>query len=516
MKKFFLFTLVLAFLGMSAKAQNYEFKDIKSASTGGIQAIKNGNEVIGYISVLYLDKVSRKEKKYGIYILDVNLQKTHYQEFILSKREYLIGQAFNMNSFCLAYYDSKKKVINYVIYDLKLKEIGRLASEDYHPSLAQSAASRPDDDKLNLGGLYAVPNKGYIRHSYVKKKGYKASIQMFDNSGEVLWTTGTGFTGKMHESAETHHVDDKLVISTIMNKKSAFSSEMKSFVVAHDINTGEELYRAKSEDKKYQMFPYDISKNQESNELIVCGEYYKTGQNMLKVKSQGFYIQVYDASSGSVKTTSYIDWKKDVAKKLPANKKNGYKDMDVSIHKMLVTKQGKVYAIGEQFKKSANGVGIAANVLMGGNSDVANVQVEIHDIMVFEFDSTLSLENVHVFDKNTSKIWLPKGYGILRGHLLANLLKLEGDFDHCYTSITPERTSFNSVYVDYDRKKESRFTIGIIGLNDQFEVAHDSYELKTKPYLFYVCEAKPGYVAIVEYFKDDDKLTIRLEKSNIE
>ncbi|MDX5321301.1 MAG: hypothetical protein LPK45_09300, partial [Bacteroidota bacterium] len=466
MKKLLALCLSLALFTGIVHAQNYDFNDIKRASTNGIQAIKNGNEVVGYISVIYLDNVSKKEKLYGLTILDINLQKTHYQEIVISKKEYLVGQAFNQKSFCFAFYDHKKKVINYRIYDLKLQEIGLLTCKDFHPSLVQNVASRPDDDKLNMAGLYAVPNQGFIRHGYEKNKGYKASIQMFDNSGEILWSSNTGTKGKMYEGAETYHIDEKVVLSTIMSKKSAFSSETRSYIICHSISSGEELYRIESDDNKYQMFAYDIYMNGDKNEFIACGEYYKTGQNILKVKSQGFFIQVYDANDGKLKKTSLVNWSKDVAKLLPTKAKSGYKDMDVSIHKMLVTADGKVYAIGEQFKKSVNAVGVASQVLTS-NSNVSTVQVEIHDMMVFEFDSDLKLDKVEVYDKNTSKIWLPKGYGLLRGYLLANLLKLEGDFDHCYTSITPDRNNFNSVYVDYDRINmlKGKYMIGIIGLN---------------------------------------------------
>lgn len=517
MKKLCSVLFVLVMLSGMSQAQSYEFNDVKRASTGGIQAIKNGNEVIGYISVIYLDKVSKKEKLYGVSVLDVNLQQTHYKELVLKKREYLVAQSFNTNSFCFAFYDSKEKVMNYVIYDLKLEEIGKFTTEDFHPMVTQTAASLPDDDKLNVGGLFPVANKGYIRHAYTKKKGYKASIQMFDNSGELLWTSGTGVTGKMYEGAETHYVGEKMVISSITSKKSAFSPEMKCYLVAHDLNSGEELYRIQGEDSKYQMFPYDVSYNPATREYVVCGEYYKTGENVLKVKSQGFFIQVYDSEQGKHKKTSLVNWTKDVAKKLPTNKKAGYKDMDVSIHKMFITSDGRVFAVGEQFKKSINAAGVALQ-LMSSDNNVSTVQVEIHDMMAFEFDSNLVLDKVHVVEKNTSKVWLPKGYGLLRGYLLANILKLEGYFDHCYTAITPDRANFNSVYVDYDRENlfKGKYMIGVLGLNEALDFSTDLYEITTKPYLFYVCEAKPGYVAVVEYFKDDNKLTIRLEKSNLE
>lgn len=515
MKKIVASVVMFLLLSSIGQAQNYEFNDVKQASTGGVHAIKNDNEVIGYVSVIYLDKVSNKEKLYGVSLLDNNLQQTHYKEIILKKREFLVAQAFNGTNFCFAFLNTQTKTLDYVIYDLKLEETGRYSTKEVSPTLLQSGSTAKNDDKLSFEGLFAVANKGFICHTYLKAKGYKGSIEMIDNSGELLWKWGTGFVGKMYEGLQTHHVGEKIVLSSVTSKKSAFSPEMKVYLVAHDLSTGEEVYRIQTEDSKLQMFPYDVSYVQGTNEYIVCGEYYKTGENMFKVKSQGFFIQVYDAMDGGQKKTSLVHWTKDVAKKLPTGKKEGYKDMDVSIHKMLITKDGRIFAVGEQFKKAVNAAGVALQ-LMTNNSGVSMVQVEIHDMMVFEFDTSFQLDKVHVVEKNKSNIWLPEGYEFMRGHMLATLLKLDGSFDHCYTSVTPDRSNFNSVYVDYDREKEGKYVVGIVGLNEAHEFSTDQYALTTKPNMFYVCEAKPGYVAIVEYFRKEKRLTIRLEKSNLE
>jgi len=518
MKKLLIALIFLLMAPNFSKAQSYEFDDIKRAGTGAITALKDGNQVLGYLSVVYLDKVSRKEKLYGVTVLDENLQKTHYTEIVLDKKAYLINQAFNQNSFCFAFLNYKKKTIDYVVYDLKLNEIGRLVSEDIHPSDLANGGG-PDDDKLSMGGLKPVANKGYIRQGYVKNKGYKVSFEMFDNSGEVLWKSGTNYKGKMYEIGETHYVGDKIAVSSVVTKKSLLSSEMKAYIIAHDLNSGEEVYRIETSDTKHQMFPYDISYNPVSNEFIVCGEYYKTGENIMKVKSQGFYIQTYEGKEGKLLKSSLINWNKDVAKKMPSKKKSGYKEMDVTIHKMIITENGKIYAVGEQFKKTVSALGVASKVLSRGSGGGASaMQIEIHDLMVFEFDSTAELLEVHVYDKNVSKVLLPQGYGMLRGYLLANLLKLQGDFDHCYTAVSPNRTNFNAVYVDYDRENmfKGKYNVGVIGLNEDKIVSSDLYPITTKPDFFYVREAKPGYVAIVEYFRDDKRLSVRLEKSNIE
>ncbi len=518
MKKLLFMLVMTLSLSQVLSAQNYEFDNVQRASTGGIQAIKDGNEVKGYISVMYLDNVSRKEKLYGISILDANLQQTHYKEITLDKRDYLVSQAFNNNSFCLAFLNSKKKSIDYVIYDLALEETGRLTCEDVNPNDLATAGNAPEDDKLNFSGLNAVPGKGYIRMGYTKAKGYKVSIQMFDNSGEILWSAGTGYTGKMYEAGETMFVGEKITVSSIVSKKSAFTPKMECVLVAHDLNTGDEIYKINASDTKHQMFPYDVSYVAEQQKFIVCGEYYKTGDNMLKVKSQGFYIQEYSSEDGKLLKTSLVNWTRDVARKMPANKKGGFKDMDVSIHKMLITSDGKVYAIGEQFKKSVSALGVASQVLSRGQGGIAAMQVEIHDMMVFEFDTELKLEKVHVFDKETSKIALPQGYSMLRGYLLATILKIYGGFDHCYTSVTNDATNFNSVFVDYNRETMTKgsYKIGVVGRNGEGEVSDDEYKLDTTPSLFYVVPAKPGYVAIVEYFRKESKLTIRLEKVNLD
>ena len=98
-------------------------------------------------------------------------------------------------------------------------------------------------------------------------------------------------------------------------------------------------------------------------------------------------------------------------------------------------------------------------------------------------------------------------------------MKVYGWYDYSYTAVSSDKKQFNTAYVNYDKsikKSEgSKSVIGTISYTKDQKIVTDKIILKTKPTIFWVLQAKPGYVAIFEYFKKEKKATLRLEKLNI-
>ena len=194
--------------------------------------------------------------------------------------------------------------------------------------------------------------------------------------------------------------------------------------------------------------------------------------------------------------------------------------MSIIVHHVISTSDGKFYAIGEQYKKGASASGIAMNMLSaasGGGQAASNVKMVLRDMMVFTFDKDLNVENIEIIEKRKANITLPHGYGMIQKDKLAYMMKTMGWFDYAFTSVSSSRKTFNSVYLNYDRKNEgkNKTTIGNITLNDEGKIEDVKVNLTTDPTWFGAMPSKPGYIAVFEYFKKKKTATLQLKKLDI-
>src|SRR4029079_4696027 len=113
---------------------------------------------------------------------------------------------------------------------------------------------------------------------------------------------------------------------------------------------------------------------------------------------------------------------------------------NVTIHKMVRTADGKVFAIGEQFKKAASALGIASTVLGGGRSSgVSMVKVQLFNMMVFEYGSDFKLSKVHVIEKDKNNVELPSGFEMMPLGSLAYIMKMYGWFNYEFTTMSADK-----------------------------------------------------------------------------
>jgi hypothetical protein len=194
----------------------------------------------------------------------------------------------------------------------------------------------------------------------------------------------------------------------------------------------------------------------------------------------------------------------------------------VFIHKIVKTADGKIFVIGEQYRKTVSGMGVAMNVLAmagGGSSKQSVMKMELYDMLVFEFDNAFKIKDVYIFDKEKTNIQLSQGFTFIDPNLIGYMMKIYGWFDYEYTAVSSDKKQFNTAYINYDKNVKkaegSKYTIGNISYTKDHKLVSDRIILKTKPTIFWVLQAKPGYVAIFEYFKKEKRATLRLEKLNI-
>ena len=101
---------------------------------------------------------------------------------------------------------------------------------------------------------------------------------------------------------------------------------------------------------------------------------------------------------------------------------------------------------------------------------------------------------------------------------MARYIQMTDGFDYAFTVTDPEQDRYFSTYVDYDRSKGSDGKkigsyIGTIAY-DKGSFTVDKLPLQSSSTVYRVLPGKPGNVVILEYFRKEKRLDLRLEKIN--
>ncbi len=522
MKKLVLVIFSLAVFSI-AKSQTKEISGVKKVVLSNVSVIGSKTDVKGYFAFYAMEKSDKGMVNYKLELLNDNLMTTHSIDIKKPKNTFLLEGKFNGSNFCFSFLDYKEKTLSFDIYDLNGKKTGSNLISDVDAQYLQILYMQlQNEDAFISGGLMEIPNQGFICTYAKKGKGMKIFADMIDNKGKRKWTVGSGNVEKSFEQFTLLHANAESIFFTINSKPGALSSELTIELIQVNSSDGKVVSKNKFSDKKNSYITFGVDKDAISNEYIVYGEYYKLVNGKMSFKDkEGFFVKRLD-SKGKELATKDISWSKDLSSKIKVGDKGKLEDgVAIFVHNIIKTKNGKYYAIAEQFNKTVSAGGVALGVLAaagGGSSGVSMSKITISNMMVFELNSDLTLNDVYIFNKNKSNVALPAGAGMVDENTLGMFVKVYGGFDYLYTSTNAANDKFQSVYVNYNRsasKEEGKYTVGFIGLDDSQKIVDAKINLKTKPTSFVVFPSKPGYFVIFEYYKKEKKVSFRMEKADM-
>ncbi|MFM9945850.1 MAG: DUF6770 family protein [Bacteroidia bacterium] len=528
MSKKLVFILAYVFISVtSAVAQTASITDIKKVYLQSARALIENDQVKGYYTFTFMDKANKKENIYVLNIMDNNLEIVYSVELVKDRNFILLESSFNGTTFCFSFINYKKKVVEYMILDNKGETAGTYTTQKLSNSELQYMTTLvTSEDDTYSGGIIAVPGQGFVRYGMEKGNGWRYIMELIDNKGDKVWEATSGNENKKaYEWTSPMYANENTIVTMVNTREKYLSTKnTKVYCVFTDAKTGEEVFKTEPESdgaKKYSYQPIGVSYDVKLNEYFMYGEYFKKGDNVAKDKSEGFYFQNL-SNDGKVNHETFASWTGDIAKVIKVSSKGKMEDgMSVAIHTMVRTSDGKIFAIGEQYKKAVSAGGVALNVLAaaaGGSTDASIMKIELHDIVIFEFDEKLKLDKANIFEKAKTNIQLPKGYEFLSTPMLGFMMKSYGLFDYNFTICSSDKSTFNCAYTNYDKtgkedKAASNYIIGNIAYTGG-KLVSDKIRLEKKPTAFLVMPAKPGYIAIMEYFKKKKTIDLRLEKLN--
>jgi hypothetical protein len=525
MKHRLLLILILLVLHLEGSAQTLSRTNVAKISLRGSGTIFLDDQVKGYYTFYGLEKKDKNNNNYQLSIFDENLREINSITITRPKYYVVVDGAFNGSAFCFLFYDTKSKSVELISYDRTLAQLG---------SFTQNIAK----NKYAIANYSAIAQGGSLAQAYligVKEKGFvyyglthgdlKYQIDFFNNNMKRVWSE-IAVAGKQIEVASEGFQQDHYLGTLITKKKSASSKDIEVDLLVQEAESGRKLFRVPVGTAQFSVTFSDVYYDSAKENFIVFGEYYDKKDKELKAQSLGFICITYDMQ-GNVISEKTNSWAADISRVTPVNEKGRFDGSNTSIlfHDIIRTSDGQFFAVGEQYKKTASGAGVALQALnvfsalltgVYSSNPGSSAQMNIYNLVIFQFNPDFKINKVHIFEKDKNVVLLPSGAGFTSSKQLSFYVKAVGGFDYKYTQESSNKETFVVTYINYDREQGQKSTnmLGSVIYTPEKTFVVDKLKLNRSSSDYFISRAKEGYVLVTEYFKKEKRLDSRLEKLN--
>ncbi|WP_147319848.1 DUF6770 family protein [Chitinophaga silvisoli] len=474
-------------------------------------------QIKGYFYLYQSDKIDRRTNEYTLQIVDENLNKVQDIKFEDTKKLSLLESAYNGSSLAFLFKNEEEKMLQMKVYDLdgKLKfTYSRPYSKKTDGLMAQYETMHTDEG-MNQS-VFNLGDKGYITVLPLRDgRDQTYEVDMYSSDKKKQWTYIPDGDDQKFAMAEYLGTTDSLVILEVIRKNRRMSGSGTAHLVGINPMTKKKVFDIDDEKDKWTFVPSSVLPVAGTGKFIAMGNYFDKDANIAKDASKGLAIYEID-NSGKILNKTYNSWAVDIAKHLPMNTKGKIDNIGyLYIHKMIPTANGKLFIVGEGYKKQASAGGIALTALgamAGGVQNQGVTKVVVTDLVVMEFDGTYKIRDAKVYDKTNNTVVGGPMSDYTSQHTLAMYIKMVGSFDYQFTTGNPDENNFVICYSDWVKSSDYKGeTFNSIRYNGT-KFTQDKIELKSKASRMKVLPAKAGSVMVIEYFKKDKKLEFRLEK----
>jgi hypothetical protein len=445
------------------------------------------------------------------------LNKVKDIKFEDSKKLNLLEAAYNGNSLSFLFKNEDTKMLDMKVYgiDGKLKYTYGRGYDKKTDDLMNRYETMHTDEGTNQN-VYDLGEQGYasilpLRDG--KQRTYE--VDFYSSKEKKQWTYTPFDDEERYANAEFLGNTDSLIILEVFKKSRALSGKMTSHLVGINFITKKKVFDIDDENDSYTFVPSSVVPVKGKNQIMVMGSYFDKDDNIVKDFSKGLAVYAID-SKGKILSKTYNSWGEDFAKYLPLNNKGKIDNVGfLYTHKLIQAPNGKMFVIGEGYKRQANLGGIALTALgaLGGVRTNAGVtKIVVTDMVMMEFNDKYKITGATIYNKsnNTAEASSMSDYN--SQHAIAMYLKMTGSFDYEFTTGESDNSNFAVCYSDWVRGSEYKGqTFNSIRYNGT-KFTTDKIELKSKASKMRVFPAKAGSVMIMEYFRKDKRLDFRLEK----
>ena len=506
-------------------AQNFSKTGVTRMRLRNSGSIIQDNQVKGYYFFYNLEKKDKNKNNYLLSVYDENLREINSINIVRPDTYLLVDGAFNGNSFAFLFYDTRATIAEMISFDQTLKQSGA-SLKVVKNKFAQSSFAALATMEASQAYLLPVTHKGFLYYGIKEGNRHHYDITFYDNEMNLVWSNQSLSVAKNVEIANEAFQTDEYIGSLIFKKKNLNDSNIDTELMVQQVSDGKVLFRKPMATNQYSISYSDVFFDSAKQNFVVFGEYYDKKDKELKSQSLGFIYLTLDMR-GQLVDEKVNSWASEISRVTPINEKGKFdgSNTNILIHDIIRTNDGQVFVVGEQYKKAASASGIALRVLSVAaaaatgyypGSSASTMQLNIYNMVVFQFNSDYTINKVHTFEKDKNVVLLPGGTGYSSSKLLSYYAKSVGGFDYTFSQLSGDKNTFMVTYVNYDREKgsQSKNLLGAIVYTPEKIFSVDKMPLNRKSTEYYVYRAKEGYVLITEYFRKEKRIDTRLEKIN--
>ncbi|CAN5527045.1 hypothetical protein BH11BAC3_BH11BAC3_04280 [soil metagenome] len=503
-------TLVLltALISFSTFAQSKEFENVIDVEVKSTVEITNNKQIVGYAFFYKIDKL-KKAALYRLAILDENLKEIGSNEFEGPKDLILRRAVYESNQVLLSFYDESKKegYARFVkIFDLKGKEKGTIPYDPEKVKKGLYGGVMADQMELIYEGNDNVEGKGFVTVYQSKAKTGGVDIQMIGLEGKITWekniTADKGDRADLYLLGTTSNT----ILLYQMERDGISSRDAKVSLIGLSSTDGKELFKTSMEINGLSYEPMLIKKSDDGKVKIVSS-LADVSDKFLTAKPNGFSIGDLNDLTGEIKTIKDFSFLKDLDNVLSMKNENKSEDGYIKAHNILMMPDGGMVMVGEFFRKTVSGGGMAMKVLTQGNASAA--QATIGDMFLLRINNSLKATSLEKIEKDKDRVYMPSE-GISIG-LMARILTYQHDFGYMYTD--EGMTGNKQTVLARGSFGEDTYGTVAITIDEKKGFTKKRFNLdKEKNVRYYISRAKPGYVMIMKYNSKEKKINVSLEK----
>lgn len=516
-----LLLITLLVLQQNSNAQSkLSIDNIKSVYIRNSGSIIANEEIKGYFIFYQSDKVDKHTNEYTLQILDENVNKVKDFKFTDSKNIVLLESSYNGSDIMFMFYDEDQKQMDYRTYGLdgKQKFSYQQPIDKKSKKYVEQELSLKNTEETQSKNLFAIDEKGFVTYIPLREgKQYTYEIHYYQTDKKKQWTYSPEDAEKIAKPQFLGY-GDSVVVFEVLKKSKLMSNKMEAWLLGLYIHNGKKAFEFETDKEKYNFFPMNVAAIRNSNEFMLMGPYYDKEDNVIKDKTKGLGVWVLN-NQGKIVRSKYNSWEGDISKHLKIDSRGRVEDLGyIYFHKILQTDDGKIFAVGEGYKRVASALGIGLTVLnaAAGGYDGRNstTKIKVTDMVMLEFDSKFDVQNAQIYDKNSNSIEM-LGADFTSAPMLAYQIKYAyNGFDYSFSQTDKSHSSFSVGYTDYVKSKDYKgLTFNAISYYNN-KITTDKINLKSSSSSIRILPAKTGSIMVLEYFKKDKRIDMRLEKLN--
>jgi hypothetical protein len=500
--------LLSALITFSTYAQSKEFENVIDVEVRNTVEITNNKQIVGYAFFYKMDKM-KKSAMYRLAILDENLKEVGSNEFEGPKDLQLIRAVYESGQILLSFFDEDKKdgYARFVkVFDLKGKEKGLVSYDPEKVKKGMFGAAIAEQMEAIYEGTDNVEGKGFVTVYQSKAKTGGVDIQMIGLNGKLVWEKS--ISGDKGDRSDLYLLGTtaNTILFFEMDRAGVMDRDATVFLVGLNADNGKDLFKKPMDIKGLTYEPMLLKKN-EDGKLKIVSSMADASDKFYTAKPNGFSIGEINDQTGEITTLKDFNFQNDLGNVLNMKNENKSEDGYIKAHDILMMGDGSMVMVGEFFRKTVSGGGMAMKILSQGRASAA--QATIGDMFLLRINNSMKATTMEKIEKDKERVYMPTD-GLPIG-LMARLLTYQHDFGYMYT----DEGMTGATKTVLARGSFGEDTYGTVALSIDAKKGYTKKRFKLdkeKNVKYFIVRAKPGYVMIMKYFSKDKKIVVNLEK----